>query len=103
QRLAGIRRIGFRYQTRNSLAAQIHERLRLREFHSLTFNHRAPHQRTAFASLNARARVFGQLINQHESEVVTRPLVFVAGIAESNNQAHKGKSKKVKKQKAPWL
>src|SRR5205814_5974425 len=62
------------------------------------FKRSAPDERTAFAPLYDRAGVAGQLVNQHEAEIVSRPLVFTPRITKANNQTHKAKvkSKKVK-------
>src|SRR5688572_8723284 len=61
-------------QTRNRVATQVHERLGFGELCNCAFNLTTSDERTALATANRDSFIVGQFVNQHESQVMTRPL-----------------------------
>src|SRR5215208_2863064 len=73
-------------QTGNCVATQIHEGLRLREFCSRARNFTAAYERTALAPADHDSFVMGQLVNQHEPEIVSRLRVLISRVSKANYQ-----------------
>ena len=80
--------LGAAQQFPHRQAAQIHHRLRLGEHHFLPRDLAQAHQRFRFRPRDANAGIFGQHIHDQKAQVVRRPGIFDAGIAEANDQAH---------------
>src|SRR6266498_1116199 len=69
------------YQRGDGDSAQVHEGLRLDQQNFLQADRRAGGQSLTFGGFNLFPRAARQLIDDHETAVVARPLVFRAGIA----------------------
>src|SRR6266478_9982225 len=78
----------FRQQTRDRLSTQVHKRLRLDQLHCAAFKFAATYQRTAFATAYGDPGITCQPVNQHETQVVSRPFVLFARITEPDNKTH---------------
>src|SRR5919205_894581 len=78
-------------ETRDRLAAQVHVGLRLYQLDRAAFQIGATDERPALGALNNRVRLPRQKVDEHEAEVVARPLVTLARIAEADDE-HKTKA-----------
>src|SRR5262245_10194884 len=68
--------------------AQVHEGLRLGQQNLFISNGRPSRQRMTLRSSDRSTRAARQLINNHETAVVARPVVFRPRIAQTNDQPH---------------
>src|SRR6266850_232662 len=88
QLVTGLIALVFRQQTGDCLSTQVHKRLRLDQLHCAAFNFAATYQRTAFATAYGDPGITCQLVNQHETQVVSRPFVLFARITDPDNKTH---------------
>src|SRR5438874_590436 len=81
----GRRRGALAQEARDRLAAQVHVGLRLDQLDGAPLDLRAPDERTALRAPDRRVRLPRQQVNEHEAEVVARPLVALARIAKPDD------------------
>src|SRR5919107_40440 len=80
-------------EARDRLAAQVHVGLRLDQLDGAPLDLGPPDERPALGALDERVRLPRQKVDEHEAEVVARPLVTLARVAEADNK-HKSKVKR---------
>ncbi len=80
--------LGAAYQFPHRQAAQIHHRLRLGQHHFVPGDLAQAHERFRFRPRDANVGVLGQRVHDQKAQVVRRPGIFDAGIAEAHDQAH---------------